>query len=106
MGVPPIVAPRQLVTLAPTRADISARRAPTKISHEKSKSLARFLLPNSRVHQSRLAPTMSALLAAARASARRVASHHRRDAAPALRCMSSYPPHMVRPPPSPRSSLR
>ena len=81
---------------------LEARLAPTKISHEKP--LGSHLSQQS--GHARLAPTMSALLAVARASARRVASHHRRDAAPALRCMSSYPPHMVRPPPSPRSSLR
>ena len=46
--------------------------------------------------RARLGPTMSALLAVARASARRVASHHRRDAAPALRCKPKSPPRKTK----------
>jgi hypothetical protein len=92
MGVPPIVAPRQLVTLAPTRADISARRAPTKISHEKSKSLARFLLPNSRVTRASRTHDVGAAGCRARFSAsRRVPPSTRRRTRAAMHVILPSP---------------
>lgn len=92
MGVPPIVAPRQLVTLAPTRADISARRAPTKISHEKSKSLARFLLPNSRVTRASRSHDVGAAGCRARFSAsRRVPPSTRRRTRAAMHVILPSP---------------
>ena len=77
------------------RADsrrISARRAPTKISHEKSKSLARFLLPNSRVTRASRTHDVGAAGCRARFSAsRRVPPSTRRRTRAAMHVILPSP---------------